>query len=155
MPTSAENRALTAAGRLALGSRRKWNERCIRNSVSASSGAVVEDLLEIICKLASHFEFRNWLSKSCWESSSRKWVLFYGNFSFRGEQGVHSLIYNASPQYVMMISSKSPEAIFVTPKRGKQHWKPTRCPRSSDSWNPLKLEDVLLKYFWGYTQSLN
>lgn len=37
---------------------------------------------------------------------------------------MHSLIYNASPQYVMMISSKSPEAISVRAQREESRQSP-------------------------------
>lgn len=58
--------------------------------------------------------------------------LILWEFSFRGEQGVHSLIYNASPQYVMMISSKSPEAISVSAQREESRQSPQGAQGRSD-----------------------
>ena len=77
--------------------------------------------------MACHFEFiGNWLSKSQLGKQHQEMSLILWEFSFRGEQGVHSLIYNASPKYVMMISSKSPEAISVKAQReeSKDHKMP-------------------------------
>lgn len=66
--------------------------------------------------------------------------LILWEFSFRGEQGVHSLIYNASPKYATMISSKSPEAIFVKAQREESRLKDHSVPKADGSLNPLKLE---------------
>ena len=55
---------------------------------------------------------------------------------------MHSLIYKASPKYVMMISSKSPEAISVKAQRERKadSDKDHKHPRLMGYLNPLKLE---------------
>lgn len=67
--------------------------------------------------------------------------LILWEFSFRGEQGVHSLIYNAL--YVMMISRKSPEAISVKAQREESRQR----PQGAQGWSILAPTEIGMTYF--------
>lgn len=66
--------------------------------------------------------------------------LILWEFSFREEgRGVHSLIYSASPKYVMMILVKSPEAILAKSQERKVGAnKDRKHPRRKGILNLLK-----------------
>lgn len=90
--------------------------------------------------MASRFEFiGNWLSKSQLRKQQQEMSLLLWEFSFRGKQGVHSLIYNASPKYVMMISSKSPKAIFVKAQREESRLKDHKVPKADRILEPTEI----------------
>ena len=95
--------------------------------------------------MASHFEFiGNWLSKSQLGKQHQEMSPILWEFSFRGEQGVHSLIYNAL--YVMMISRRVPKQ-FLSRLKERKAGKDHKVPKADGSLHPLKLEWCTFKIF--------